>query len=67
MGIMKTPSTIKEHYVLNLISTVASSSSESPIAVIAFVIGCTWFYIHTSKKDNEHEVKMKQLDNEKKK
>jgi uncharacterized membrane protein len=53
--------------MLNAISTIASSSGESPIAVIAFVIGCAWFYLHTGKKDNEHEVKMKQLDNETKK
>jgi hypothetical protein len=53
--------------MLNFISTVTSTSSENPIAVIAFVIGCTWFYLHTSKKDNEHEIKMKQLDNEKEK
>lgn len=52
--------------MLNTISTVASSSGESPIAVIAFAIGCVWFYLHTSKKDNEHEIKMKQLENQKK-
>lgn len=53
--------------MLNEISLVASTSADNPIAVIMFVIGCVWFYLHTSKKDNEHELKMKQLENEKEK
>lgn len=51
--------------MLNTISTIASSSGDSPFAVVAFAIACAWFYLHLSKKDNEHEIKMKQLENEK--
>lgn len=53
--------------MLNLISEAASTSADNPIAVVAFAIACFWFYLHTSKKDRDHEIKMKQLDNEKKK
>ena len=46
------------------LSFVASSSGESPLAVIAFAIACWWLYFRMDKRDKEHKIKMKKLDQE---
>lgn len=51
-----------------LLGMVASSNNEEPIlAVIAFFIACWLIYFRMDRSDKDHEIKIKKLNQKKKK